>query len=78
MPKPTNAVLRFKSTAKYHAGYYIYKLTSDKGYQVSPTVDEALKFTTKKAAESYLTVPKYAYFANDLEAVTLAELGGLL
>jgi hypothetical protein len=75
MYKPTNAVLRFKVGTRY-AGHFILRLTSDKGFEVVPPnkVDEAMVFTTKKAAESYLPNPRYAYFANDLEAVTFAEL----
>ena len=72
--KKTNAFLRFRKDARYHPGAFIYKLTSDKGYQVTPDLRAAMRFTTKKAAESYIPVPKYSYFMDQVEAVTVEEL----
>jgi len=70
MYKTMHAVLRFKAGTPF-AGSYIYKLTSDKGYQVTPRLEAAMLFASKTAAESYLRCAKYAYFANTLEAITV-------
>jgi len=72
--KSTNAVLRFKKDAPYHAGLFVYKLRSDKGYLICPHVEDAVLFTNRTAAESYLTAELYVHFTQYCEVVTISEL----